>query len=454
LRAYIVVDLGFGDSGKGLLTDFLVRHLDVDLIVRYNGGAQAGHNVVQSDGRHHTFSQFGSGMLNPRVKTFLSRHVVIHPGALLLEGEALVKKGVSDAFSRLRLSDRSLIITPFHQAANRIREIVRGTDRHGSCGVGVGEVVEDAQSRPEDTIIAKDLADQTSLRRKLRIVQERKREQILHLLDNVPGTNRLARELEIFNNGNVIDAWILSARRVFELGLITPDTVLQNWLNKAETVVFEGAQGVLLDADVGFHPFTTWSRSTTRNALELISEMQPKCDVRTIGVIRSYAVRHGPGPLPTETNTLSPTVDEHNATNEWQGQVRYGWFDAVLTRYALSVTEEIDTLMVTHMDVLESLKAWAYCRAYEKPGKLDDLGINFEISGDMVTNFRLPAFLSLEQREMFTRALSHITAITESCEPNEGKVIQKIETLLGKSVGVISRGPKAEDVQAFSSIKL
>ena len=93
MRAYVVVDLGFGDAGKGLLTDFLTRHFNAGLVVRYNGGAQAGHNVVAPDGRQHTFSQFGSGTFIPGVKTYLSRHVGIHPGALLVEGDLLAAIG-------------------------------------------------------------------------------------------------------------------------------------------------------------------------------------------------------------------------------------------------------------------------------------------------------------------------------------------------------------------------
>ena len=112
MRAYIVVDLGFGDSGKGLLTDYLVRHFEANVVVRYNGGAQAAHNVVTPDGRHHTFSQFGSGTFNSQVKTYLARHVVIHPTALLIEGDILEQKGVLNPFSRLRISDRALSYTP------------------------------------------------------------------------------------------------------------------------------------------------------------------------------------------------------------------------------------------------------------------------------------------------------------------------------------------------------
>ena len=134
MRAYIIIDLGFGDAGKGLLTDFLTRRFEAGLVVRYNGGAQAGHNVVTPDGRQHTFSQFGAGTFIPGVRTILSRHGVIDPVALLVEGDVLETKGVPDVYTRLRISAQALIITPFHRAANRVREQARGADRHGSCG--------------------------------------------------------------------------------------------------------------------------------------------------------------------------------------------------------------------------------------------------------------------------------------------------------------------------------
>ncbi len=109
MRAYIVIDLGFGDAGKGLITDFLVRQTQAGVVVRYNGGAQAGHNVVTPEGVHHTFSQFGSGSFVPGVKTYLSKHMVIHPGALLVEGDVLTQKGVNDIFSRIKIDPQALL---------------------------------------------------------------------------------------------------------------------------------------------------------------------------------------------------------------------------------------------------------------------------------------------------------------------------------------------------------
>jgi adenylosuccinate synthase len=452
LRAYIVVDLGFGDSGKGLLTDFLVRRLQAGVVVRYNGGAQAGHNVITPDGRHHTFSQFGSGTFVSGVNTYLSKHVVIHPGALLLEGDILARKGVRDAFSRLRLSDQALVITPFHQAANRIREIARRADRHGSCGVGVGEAFEDALLFPEDRVLAGDLTNPNLLWRKLRSIRDRKHAQVAELCGDGSLGPLFAREWEIFTGEDVIDAWIASITRIGELGLVAPDTLLERWLRQTETVIFEGAQGVLLDAEAGFHPYTTWSNCTAANAFDLLKEMAPDSPAYQIGVTRAYAIRHGPGPLPTGTEDLTSVISEHNQYNEWQGAVRYGWFDAVLTRYVLDVTGGVACLAVTHLDVLSHLKTWTYCPGYKGWPALDDVSVGSVISDGVLTSFRLPPDLALTQREKLTRALATVVPVLETCGPDKDSVIKKIGALIGRPVDIISCGPSAGNVQLIGSI--
>lgn len=452
MRAYIVVDLGFGDSGKGLLTDYLVRHLNASVVIRYNGGAQAGHNVVTPDGRHHTFSQFGSGTFIPRVKTYLSQYVVIHPTALLIEGDVLKRKGISDPFSRLRISDQALVITPFHQALNRIRELVRGTNRHGSCGVGVGELVEDARSGSTNCIVAGDLNNVAVLQRKLSGIRDQKWDQVIALCQGVPRRIQLQRELDIFQQQDVIDAWMLSITRVRELGLVVSDDTLKQWMNETENIVFEGAQGILLDEDIGFHPYTTWSHCTTVNAHELIRDMAPGSSAFQIGVIRSYAMRHGPGPLPTETNELTSMVSEHNTFNEWQGAVRYGWFDTVLARYALQATGGVDYLTVTHMDIAHRLDMWKYCRGYKEYSGISDMGIDTVISNDLLTNFRLPNDLSLTTRTQFSQALSTVKPELNTCKAKEEDVIQEIELLIGQPVGMVSYGPSAGQVQALSML--
>ena len=454
MRAYIVVDLGFGDAGKGLLTDFLVRHFEADVIVRYNGGAQAGHNVVTPNGRHHTFSQFGSGTFVPNVKTYLSRQVVIDPLALLVEGNTLEGKGVWNVFSRIRISDQALVIVPFHRAANRIREVVRGENRHGSCGIGVGEVVEDALLHPEISVLAGDLNNPTLLRQKMRDIRELKREQIVTLCKDNSLDLSLAQEYEIFEGDDLIDKWIASIARISELGLVVSNSTLEGWFRETDNVVFEGAQGVLLDADAGFHPYTTWSNCTAANAIDLINEFAPDARVFRIGVLRSYTVRHGPGPLPTEEDSLASLISEHNQHNEWQGNVRYGWFDAVLARYALGVTGGVDSLAVTHMDILPRLKTWKYCPGYQGLYIPNNTSFVTTISDDILTNFHFSPYLSLTERTHLTQILSNATPVLNGCNADDKTVIQEIEHLTEQQVGIVSFGPKAKDVQILNTFPI
>jgi len=438
LSVYLLVDLGFGDAGKGLLTDFLARRLGRGVVVRYNGGAQAGHNVLTPDGRHHTFAQFGAGTFVPGVRTYLSRYVVIHPTALLVEGDLLQQKGVGDAYSRLRISAGALVITPFHQAANRIREMARREARHGSCGVGVGEAVEDALTAPETALRAADLLQPPALRQKLQAIREQKYHQIRPLCSAISDP-LLSQELDIFTRDEILENWLAAIERIRQLELIAPDETLREWLEESEQVIFEGAQGVLLDAEAGFHPYTTWSNCTTHNAEELIRSFLPGAPVYRIGILRCYAVRHGPGPLPTEDATLSSLIAEHNRSNPWQGPVRYGWFDPLLARYALQVTGGVDCLAITHLDLLPRLEAWPYCRRYVLPS--DVAGIA------QAEPWLDQRGLSLDERARRTEALGKVQPRLERVPADEAAVLETIERLLEVPVGLVSRGPCANDVQ-------
>lgn len=338
MKVYIVVDLGFGDAGKGTTIDFLSRITPNTLIVRYNGGPQAAHNVVTAEGVHHTFAQFGSGTLVPSVKTYLSKYMWIEPLSLLSENEGLKRKGVTDALSRLFIDKDTQIITPFHKIANRKKETLT---RHGSCGVGMGDAVVDSHDGLSLTVESL-LSPETSLRI-LKDIQEKKIEECKSLTQEVkegailydPTAPQLAYE---------IYQWLLREITVVEgtkfAGL--------------DQIIFEGACGILLDENYGFHPHTMWATTTTKNALELWSE-----EATTLGVIRTYSTRHGSGPFVSEEEL--PFVEQHNTPNEWQGSFRTGAFDLVATKYAIKVNGGVDALVVTHTD-----KAYPrLCDAYE-----------------------------------------------------------------------------------------
>ncbi|MFD4640961.1 adenylosuccinate synthetase [Lentzea sp. NPDC058436] len=334
----IVVGLGFGDEGKGAVVDALCADRPVSAVVRFNGGAQAAHNVV-TDGRHHTFSQFGSGTL-AGVPTWLSRYVLVEPIALATESRELEEIGVADPLSLMSIDADALLTTPFHVAANRARERARGGDRHGSCGKGIGEtvwygllagaaegdVVEDqlVLGEPGPAPTVGDCLNPLRLRQKL---------------------DALARFYEpLIGDGPSVDELVELYRSFADAVRITQG---HEGLLDAGRVVFEGAQGVLLDETYGFHPHTTWSTVVPRNARELLGGRP----ARVIGVTRTYQTRHGAGPLPTEDPAVLARFPEaHNGTGEFQGAWRAGHLDANLLRYAVDCCGGIDGLAVTHLD--------------------------------------------------------------------------------------------------------
>ncbi|GIF13028.1 adenylosuccinate synthetase [Actinoplanes teichomyceticus] len=326
-----VVDLGYGDAGKGTVVDALCATLPVRAVIRFNGGAQAGHNVVADDGRHHTFAQFGSGTLRG-VPTHLTRFVVVDPLALSAEAAAL-----GNPFHLLTVDGDALLATPWHRAANRRRERV---DRHGSCGLGVGETVSYARRHPDAPRVA-DVRSPARLRRRLAAVQEAYGYADTALDDVVDAFTAFGRAVRIVHESHTM-------RLLSEGGC-----------------VFEGAQGVLLDEWRGWHPHTTWSTTTFGNVTQLCPSF------RRLGVVRAYTTRHGTGPFVTEDPALC-LPEAHNGHGEWQGAFRTGHFDAVAHRYAVEVAGGIDELAVTHLDVAEAHPELAVCTAYRVDGRLWD----------------------------------------------------------------------------------
>jgi adenylosuccinate synthase len=344
----VVVDLGFGDAGKGTVVDWLCASGRFTTVVRYNGGAQAAHTVVLDDGRSHTFSQFGSGTLRGSVRTHLSRFVVVDPLALVGEAEHLEHLGVENVWDRLTVDREALLATPYHRAKNRARELERGADRHGSCGMGVGEAMAYAIEYPDDAPRVGDCRDPERLRHRLGLLRER-------LGQADPPVEACAVAFAAFAaRVSIVDGLDLTKERC----------------------VFEGAQGVLLDEWHGFHPYTTWSTTTTANAETLLAESG--AHGYRLGVLRTFTTRHGPGPLVTEDRGLGIT-DPNNPSNPWQGPFRVGHFDAVAHRYALDVNGGVDAVALTHLDIAARQRpALKMCVEYDDvtltvgpPGDLD-----------------------------------------------------------------------------------
>jgi len=352
-RAFVTVGLGFGDEGKGALVDFLVHRQRATLVVRYSGGCQCAHNVALADGRSHVFAQFGAGSFSGAA-TYLDEHVIIDPPALRHERTALLPKVGFEPFGRLFIHPRCLVVSPYLRHLNRLRELARGANRHGSCGRGIGETRSLSLTNPKASIIAECLRNTGELLGRLEAQQAFALEVAAEL--GMLGTP------EAFNLQE-------SPRDVAERLALDPTVRLCDGsiLQQHETVVFEGAQGVLLDESHGFHPHTTWSTVTERHVRELIAAHAPSAEMTTIGVTRIFPTRHGAGPLPTADDALATALhDPGNPHNAWQGSIRAGWPDLNLWRYALSRVR-VDGVFVSHLDQFAALPARKLCTSYAEP---------------------------------------------------------------------------------------
>ena len=362
-HSLIVAGLGYGDEGKGSITEYLARKHNARLVVRYNGGHQAAHNICLADGTHHTFAQYGSATL-AGIPTHLSRFMVVNPLSLVREHDVLVSKMKESlyAFRRPTIERECLVTTKYHRAANRIREYLRGKNRHGSCGVGIAETKKYAEEFPDQAIRIGDLDNRPALLAKLMDVQR-------HYYTEFFGgrhcdvTELLALARPLFDKD--VDDYMFElceARGCFD---IVDRDWLQKELDKDGVIVFEGAQGILLDENHGFHPFCTWSNCTYQNAFDLIGNGRRTTE--TYGIIRPYAHRHGPGPLVTEDSSL--TVHEpHNSEGRWQGGFRVGHFDFVTAGYAIDLVRP-DHIVITHCDWLVKRPAVKVCQEYRLNGK-------------------------------------------------------------------------------------
>ena len=350
MTSYIVAGLGFGDEGKGSIVDFLAESTGIKNDIRYNGGHQAAH-YVRRNKVLHCFSQFGSSTLIPNTKTILSKYMLIEPYALNIESNVLSTNGIHNPFSRLYIDEKCLVVTPMHKLVNQMREIL---NRNGSCGLGVGETILD-NSRFDNSLKAEDIIDVDITCNKLRYLLSVKTDHAEQILLEDPFNIDLQKKYDIIKKINVDDI----SNDYFDISnKINIDSTDHFY---SEPSIYEGAQGVLLDMDYGFHPCVTKTKTTFDNAIQLC-----KTPYKKIGVMRPYLTRHGNGPFPTEDDTLGMIIpDTHNIYNEWQGKFRIGWQDLLLMKYAISISGKPDYIAITNIDKIEMIDKIKLCISYE-----------------------------------------------------------------------------------------
>jgi adenylosuccinate synthase len=349
------VGLQWGDEAKGKIVDLLCDQHDV--VVRYQGGANAGHTVVV-DGVTYKLSLVPTGILRPGVDCVIGNGVVIHPPALLKEIETLAARGL-DVNGRLHVSDRAHVILPYHLAEERLtEESASRADHLGTTRRGIGPCYRDKVGRVHGIRIA-DLYHPAPFRERLsRIIDYKNR-----LL------GAMLPQFEPLDPSAVADEYLEHATK---LGPFVADTT--SWLHRAldrgGRLLFEGAQGSLLDVDHGSYPYVTSSNSSAAG-IAAGSGVPTRHIGRWIGVVKAYTTRVGGGPFPTEQD--NETGERIRRVGKEYGTVtgrprRCGWFDAVAVRYAARVSGSTE-LAVMLLDVLSGIKELKVAVAYECDGK-------------------------------------------------------------------------------------
>lgn len=322
-----VIGAGWGDEGKGHLVDALAAAGDeAAVVVRFNGGAQAGHTVMLADGRRHVFHHIGAGAL-AGARTHLSQYFVHHP--MLLQAERTALQGAGGCVD-LSADPRGAVTTPWDMLINQAVERVRGSGRHGSCGLGFGETIErNTHSGFALTVADLRLPDLQARLRDLRRNWIPRRMVELGIDELSPDEAGILAEDDV-------EAVFLEDCRAFA---DTVEPAYDAALGDNGRVIFEGAQGLQLDQSIGVFPHVTRSHTGLVNVLNIAREAGLD-DLEAVYVTRAYATRHGAGPLPGGRDELEgfDLVEPTNQPNPWQGRMRYAVLD--LDRLAAAIATD------------------------------------------------------------------------------------------------------------------
>lgn len=349
---YCVVGLQWGDEGKGKIVDILAEKADI--VVRYNGGANAGHTVTVGDSRF-ALHLLPSGSVRPNTVCIIANGVVVDPEVLIKEIETLREKSIT-LQGRLFISENAHVVLDYHKKEDQLREQALGKNKLGTTIRGIGPCLSDKASRGHAVRMA-DLRDLENLKARLRTIVEYKN--------------------KVF--AAVYNAEPISFDEIFEkcrsyadklLPFIADTTeLLHRKIAGGKSIVFEGAQGSLLDLDYGTFPYVTSSNSSSLGMAAGCGVSARSVD-KFLGVVKAYTTRVGAGPFPTEQdNEIGQYIrDKGNEYGTTTGRPRRcGWFDAVAVRYSVTIGS-IDLIALLHLDTLSGLQEIKVCRAYEIGG--------------------------------------------------------------------------------------
>ena len=333
----------WGDEGKGKIVDLITPRFSI--VARYQGGHNAGHTVYV-DGTKFVLRLIPSGILHPGVTCVIGNGVVVDPAALFAEIDELALHGI-DVASRIVISDKAHLILPYHRDLDLLAEARRGDRKIGTTSRGIGPAYEDKIARRG--IRVGDLADHAGLEQEVR--------------DNVNARNRLVQD-NTMDPRAVLDQLKLHGERL-KPWVRDVSLMLSQAMRDGQSILFEGAQGTLLDIDHGTYPYVTSSNASIGGVCTGLG-VPPKAIGGVLGVAKAYTTRVGEGPLPTELfgdmgNRLRDSGNEYGAVT---GRPRRcGWYDAVAVRYSVRING-LDALALTKLDVLDGLAQVDICTAY------------------------------------------------------------------------------------------
>lgn len=411
----IVVGAQWGDEGKGKVIDIFSK--DFDYIVRFQGGNNAGHTVVIGDEKfilHLT----PSGILHRNKICVIGNGVVVDPQALLDEIRKLESKGIG-VKGRLFVSGNAHLIFPYHRVIDELKELKKGKSRIGTTKKGIGPCYADKVSRSGIRIV--DLLNRDVFREKLRENIEEKNK-ILKILYDFKG----------FSFDRIYGDYIKFGEEIKEYACDTA-LLLNNAVRKKKPILFEGAQGTMLDVDCGTYPFVTSSNATAGGALTG-SGVGPTRISKVVGVVKAYTTRVGEGPFPTEfpedmMRKIRVRGSEFGATT---GRPRRcGWFDACLVKHSVMING-ISEIVVTKLDVLDELEKIKICVAYRYKGKVFE---RFPSDIDTLNNCE-PVY---EEVDGWMKDTTGVTSFIK-LPRNAKNYLKKIQKILDTKIVLISVG--------------
>jgi adenylosuccinate synthase len=419
-RNVVVIGTQWGDEGKGKIVDLLTDKADA--VVRFQGGHNAGHTLVIK-GKKTVLHLIPSGILRDEVRCLIGNGVVLSPSALLEELDMLAQGGV-DARSRMGISESCPVILPYHIALDQAREAARGKKAIGTTGRGIGPCYEDKVSRRG--IRLGEMLDTEHFKERLREVMDYHNFSLEHLF-----------KFDTVDYEAVLDEALGQAEQMRPLIEDVPGT-LHSLRREGRSVMFEGAQGALLDIDHGTYPYVT-SSNTTAGGAATGSGVGPRDIDYVLGIVKAYTTRVGAGPFPTELfdddgNHLGEKGHEFGATTGRKR--RCGWLDTVALRRSLQINS-VTGMCITKLDVLDGLDAVKICVAYRLDGREVDTP---PVGADRFERCE-PVFIEMPGWKESTVGVKTRDELPETARA----YLRKVEELCETPIDIISTGPDREE---------